>query len=59
MGTSSVGCTWLLASYLVSNAISYIDTFPLLWISAGMMFLLSFSLGEDHLHKANARALTH
>jgi MFS transporter, DHA2 family, multidrug resistance protein len=39
--------------------LSYIDTFWILGIATGIMFLLSFLLRKNHLHTADAEALAH
>jgi MFS transporter, DHA2 family, multidrug resistance protein len=42
-----------------ASTLSYIDTFWLLGIATGIMFLLSFLLKKNHLHKADAQTLAH
>jgi DHA2 family multidrug resistance protein len=42
-----------------ASTLSYIDTFWLLGIITGIMFVLSFALKKNHLHKADAQALAH
>jgi DHA2 family multidrug resistance protein len=42
-----------------ASTLSYIDTFWLLGIITGIMFILSFALKKNHLHKADAQALAH
>ncbi len=42
-----------------ASTLSYIDTFWLLGVATGIMFLLSFLLRKNHLHKADAQALAH
>jgi DHA2 family multidrug resistance protein len=42
-----------------ASTLSYIDTFWILGIATGIMFLLSFLLKKNHLHKADPEALAH
>jgi DHA2 family multidrug resistance protein len=42
-----------------ASTLSYIDTFWLLGIITGIMFVLSVALKKNHLHKADAQALAH
>ncbi len=42
-----------------ASTLSYIDTFWLLGIATGIMFLLSFLLRKNHLQKTDAQALAH
>jgi DHA2 family multidrug resistance protein len=42
-----------------ASTLSYIDTFWILGIATGVMFLLSFLLKKNHLHKADPEALAH
>ena len=42
-----------------ASTLSYIDTFWLLGVTAGIMFLLSFLLRSNHPRKADAQAMAH
>ena len=39
--------------------LSYIDTFWILGIATGIMFVLSFLLRKNHLHKPDPATLAH